>query len=173
MSWRGAENWIFTGIWCQMFSPAPRGTHHPVYEEEPAGNHLKEQFLQLLSDPSYLQTCCDICMLWLLLPLLVRESPHRHAAAESRGLCKLLLLLLHTHTHSHATGTHQVMASLKRQPEKKDALLMRRRGPCSEKARRGLQSWENPAQHKQQRQKKHGRGEREEEGGKKKNMNRG
>ena len=63
-----------------------------------------------------------------------------------------------------------VMASFKRQPEKKDALLMRRRGPGSEKARRGLQSWENPAQHKQ----KHGIEKREEEGEKKtKNMNNG
>lgn len=50
------------------------------------------------------------------------------------------------------------MVSFERQPEKKEALLMRRSGPCSEKARRGLQSWENPAQHKQ----KHGKEEREE-----------
>lgn len=63
--------------------------------------------------------------------------------------------------YTHACNWHMsVMASFKRQPEKKDALLMRRRGPCSEKARRGLQSWENPAQHKQ----KHGKEEREEEG---------
>lgn len=62
--------------------------------------------------------------------------------------------------HMHATGTHQSWPVFKRQPEKKDALLMRRSGPCSEKARRGLQSWENPAQQKQNK-KKHGKEERE------------
>ena len=65
--------------------------------------------------------------------------------------------------HTHACNWHtSLMASFKRQPEKKDALLMRRRGPCSEKARRGLQSWENPAQHKQKhgKEKKGGRGKK-------------
>lgn len=37
-------------------------------------------------------------------------------------------------------GRTAVVASFERQPEKKEALLMRRSGPCSEKARRGLQS---------------------------------
>lgn len=55
---------------------------------------------------------------------------------------------------------HVSRRQFKRQPEKKDALLMRRRGPCSEKARRGLQSCENPAQHKQKWTKQErGRGE--------------
>ena len=66
-----------------------------------------------------------------------------------------------THTCNWQTAT---AASLKGQPEKKDALLMRRSGPCSEKARRGLQSWENPVQHKQKYW-------REKEGKRDKNMN--
>lgn len=68
----------------------------------------------------------------------------------------------------HTSNWHTaIAASLKRQPEKKDALLMSRSGPCSEKARRGLQSWENPAQHKE----KHGREKKWKEKKNNKNMN--
>lgn len=87
-------------------------------------------------------------------------------------LLRVTAYTTHTSTaYTYACNWHtSVVANFKRQPEKKDALLMRRRGPCSEKARRGLQSWENPAQHKQ----KHGKEEREEEGKKRqKNMNHG
>lgn len=43
-------------------------------------------FLQLLSDPGYLQTCCDITCCDYSYRVKCRKSPHRHAAAERRGL---------------------------------------------------------------------------------------
>lgn len=76
-----------------------------------------------------------------------KKTSHRHAAVESPSMCNHYdAPITYTNTCNWRVSAE---ASFKRQPEKKDALLMRRRGPCSEKARRGLQSWENPAQHKQ------------------------
>lgn len=48
-------------------------------------NHLQELLLHLLFDPSYLHVLW-YCMLLLVLPLLVQELLHRHAAAESWSL---------------------------------------------------------------------------------------
>lgn len=111
-------------------------------------------FLPHPSDPRHLQSCFD--MTCLLLGSPVRLSPQACSCCQPKP----------TQTHSmastarpHTCNWHvSVVASLKRQPEKKDALLMRRRGPCSEKARRGLQSWENPVRQTQKNmEKKKGR----------------
>lgn len=128
-------------------------------------NHL-EEFSAASIWAKFFADMLWYCMLWLLLPLLEQQTPHKHAAAESRCNAHYCNYSLHTHACNWYTS---VMASFKRQPEKKDALLMRRRGPCSEKARRGLQSWENPAQHKQ----KHGKEEGRKREKRQKNMNHG
>lgn len=93
------------------------------------------------------------CMLWLVL-LTVPKSPHRRAAAQVMACTTTLAPRAYTHMQL----PHISCCQFKRQPEKKDALLMSR-GPCSEKARRGLQSCENPARHKQ-KWRKRGRGKK-------------
>lgn len=110
----------------------------------------------LPSDPRHLQTCCGITC--LLLPSPVQQSPQACSGCEPKPTQTYATA---STAHPHTCNWHvSVVARLKRQPEKKDALLMRRRGPCSEKARRGLQSWENPVQHKHKKknmEKKKGR----------------
>lgn len=111
---------------------------------------------QLSAASIWAKLCADVpwnCMLGPPLPI----SAHTCSCWKSKPVQPTHYCNYSLHACNWYTS---VMASLKRQPEKKDALLMRRRGPCSEKARRGLQSWENPAQHKH----KHGKEEREEEG---------
>lgn len=110
-----------------------RRRHHLVLEEH--ANHLKEHFLQLLSDPRYLQKCCDIAC--------CDYCYHFQCKNHHTGMQPLTVKTSTNPTTVYSLHTRMllaVMASFKRQPEKKDALLMRRRGPCSEKARRGLHS---------------------------------
>lgn len=60
-------------------------------------------FVQLLSDPRHLQTCCDITCLLLGSQL---HNHNKHAAAVSKSLHKPTLLRL-LPTHTHATDTSQ------------------------------------------------------------------
>lgn len=71
---------------------------------------------------------------WLMGDGLVKARVHtRSDLPVTRDVVTSKALDAHAHAHTHSY-THT------RQPEKKEALLMRRRGPCSESARRGLQS---------------------------------
>lgn len=164
MFWTRTEHCIFTIIWCHLdLNPNILTSPNELNKGRTLSwfcTTYQTLYLQLLSDPSYMQAWCSIACYNYCYHF---QCKNHHIGMQLLRVKACTATTTATTAYTCACNWRtSVMASFKRQPEKKDALLMRRRGPCSEKARRGLQSWENPAQHKQ----KHGKEERKEEGGK-------